>query len=185
MLPIILDSDQISVLLVGAGPLVERRYQLLQAAGVADLTVFAVGPDVEIAAGIEGALSRMPTPADLEGIAVLFIAGLERERAVTLVAEARAQGVLVNTEDDRALCDFHVPASVRRGDLLFTVSTGGASPGLARRLRKHIEAQFGEEWDARVSDLSVQRTKWREEGLDLKSIAEKSDAWIDSKGWLK
>lgn len=181
MLPIVLDSDQISVLLVGAGPLVERRYQLLKAAGVADLTVFAVGPDVDI----EGAISGLPTPADLEGIAVLFIAGLDRELAVTLVAEARAQGVLVNTEDDRALCDFHVPASVRRGDLLFTVSTGGASPGLARRLRKHIEAEFGEEWDARVSELSAQRTKWREEGLDLKSIAEKSEAWIDSKGWLK
>lgn len=79
MLPIVLDSDQISVLLVGAGPLVERRYQLLKAAGVADLTVFAVGPDVDI----EGAISGLPTPADFEGIAVLFIAGLDRELAET------------------------------------------------------------------------------------------------------
>ena len=181
MLPIILDSDQISVLLVGGGTLLERRYRLLEAAGVQDLTVFATGSDSKI----DGAASRLPSPADLEGIAVLFIAGLDRDTAVKLVGEARDRGILVNTEDDRALCDFHVPSSVRRGDLLFTVSTGGASPGLARRLRKHLEAEFGEEWDARVSELSAQRARWREEGLDLKSVAEKSDAWIDSKGWLK
>lgn len=180
MLPIILDSDQISVLLVGAGPLLERRHQLLKASGVEDLKVFAT----DRSCVIEGVGFGQPSHDDLDSASVLFIAGLAPAEAARLVSEARARGVLVNTEDDRALCDFHVPASVRRGALLLTVSTGGGSPRLARRLRQHLEAQFGEEWEARVSELSAERTRWREAGSVVGDIAEKSDAWIDRKGWL-
>ena len=51
--------------------------------------------------------------------------------------------MLVNVEDRPALCDFHSVAEVRRGDLLLTVSTGGASPGLAARIRARLAAEFG------------------------------------------
>jgi precorrin-2 dehydrogenase/sirohydrochlorin ferrochelatase len=44
------------------------------------------------------------------------------------------------------LCDFFVPAQVIRGDLLFTVSTGGKSPALARRLREELEGRYGPEY---------------------------------------
>lgn len=181
MLPIILDSDQIAFALVGEGDLLVRRYRLLQAAGTGVLKVFGTVPDGSIPGIAEG----LPSALDLENVAVMFVAGLERDKAVVLVAQARALGILVNTEDDRELCDFHVPASVRRGELLLTVSTGGASPGLARRLRKDLESRFGDEWGARVDELSAERQKWRAEGLDLKSVAQKSDAYIDRKGWLK
>lgn len=180
MLPIVLDSHQISVALAGSGERLERRYRLLKAAGVEDLKVFSGD-----GGSISGATDGLPSHADLEDVAVLFIAGLPRDDAQKLVAYARARGILVNTEDDRALCDFHVPASVRRGGLLLTVSTGGGSPGLARRLRKHLEAEFGEEWDERVSELSAERTKWREDGEDLKRVAQLSDEYVDRKGWLK
>lgn len=181
MLPIVLDSDQVAFALVGEGELLVRRYKLLQAAGTGELKVFGAAPD----GAIPEARAGLPAAEDLKNIAVMFIAGLEREKAVKLVAEARALGILVNTEDDRELCDFHVPASVRRGDLLLTVSTGGASPGLARRLRKDLEDRFGEEWAGNVDDLAVERQKWRAEGLDFKTVAQNSDAYIDRKGWLK
>lgn len=181
MLPIILDSDQICFALVGAGERLVRRYELVKAAGTAELIVFGTAPDGKIPEAIGG----LPGASDLETIGVLFIAGLERAKAVPLVAAARALGILVNTEDDRELCDFHVPASVRRGDLLLTVSTGGHSPGLARRLRKDLESRFTDEWAGNVRELSAERQKWRDEGLDLKSVARKSDEYIDGKGWLK
>lgn len=181
MLPVILDSDQIVFALVGEGELLVRRYKLLQAADTGELKVFGTAPD----GSIRDIIGGLPSAKDLENVAVMFIAGLERAKAVKLVAQARALGILVNTEDDRELCDFHVPASVRRGELLLTVSTGGASPGLARRLRKELENRFGEEWATHVDELSVERQKWRAEGLDLKSVAQKSDAYIDRKGWLK
>lgn len=90
MLPIILDSSQTPIALVGSGVLLERRYRLLKAADIQDLKVFAGDTDCQIAEATSG----FPSHKDLDGIAVLFIAGLEREVAVTLVAEARARGVL-------------------------------------------------------------------------------------------
>ena len=60
---------------------------------------------------------------------LLFVAGLPEGEARHLAGRARALGVLVNVEDVLPLCDFHVPAMVRRGDLLLTASTGGAVPG--------------------------------------------------------
>ncbi len=60
---------------------------------------------------------------------------------------ARDAGVLVNVEDVPDLCDFHVPAAVRRGDLLLTVSTGGRAPGLSRILREWLETPFRRRMD--------------------------------------
>ena len=110
------------------------------------------------------ALDVVPVPvaaqADqvaLAGLRVLFVAGLERPVAAALAASARNAGVLVNVEDVPELCDFHVPANVRRGELVFTVSTCGRAPGLARRLREWLESAFGPEWSGRLDDVSAAR----------------------------
>jgi len=58
----------------------------------------------------------------------------------------RSQGVLCNVVDDPEHCDFFYPAVVRRGPLQIAISTDGNSPGLAARLRKDLEKQFGPEW---------------------------------------
>ena len=80
----------------------------------------------------------------------LWIVGLPDDEAAALAALARSERVLVNVEDRPALCDFHSVAEVRRGDLLLTVSTGGASPGLAARIRARLAADFGPEWAERA-----------------------------------
>jgi precorrin-2 dehydrogenase/sirohydrochlorin ferrochelatase len=55
-------------------------------------------------------------------------------------AEAESSGVLINAVDDPPFCDFYFPSVVRRGDLQIAISTAGASPALAQRLRKEINA---------------------------------------------
>ena len=55
-------------------------------------------------------------------------------------AEAEANGILINAVDDPPFCDFYFPSVVRRGDLQIAISTGGASPALAQRLRKELNA---------------------------------------------
>lgn len=96
--------------------------------------------------------SRVYRPGDLEG-AFLAIAATDDEavnRAVT--AEAAGSGVILNVVDQPGRCDFQVPASIRRGDLLLTIATGGSLPALAKRLRRQLEAEFPEEW-GRVLEL--------------------------------
>ncbi|MEJ0069324.1 MAG: NAD(P)-dependent oxidoreductase [Pseudomonadota bacterium] len=76
-----------------------------------------------------GRLHRgLPSRDALAGSAALFVCDLPRTDAAALVATARALNILVNVEDETALCDFHMPAIVRRGDLVLSISTGGKSP---------------------------------------------------------
>ena len=72
-------------------------------------------------------------------------------------------------------------AEVRRGDLLLTVSTGGASPGLAARIRARLAAEFGPEWGDRLAALRGQRAVWRREQQDVTALTE---ALLQANGWL-
>jgi precorrin-2 dehydrogenase/sirohydrochlorin ferrochelatase len=60
--------------------------------------------------------------------------------------EAEQIGILCNIADRPEACNFILPSVVQRGDLVITISTSGQSPALAKRLRRKLEAQFGEEY---------------------------------------
>lgn len=60
---------------------------------------------------------------------------------------AREKGVWVNAVDQPPDCDFIVPSILKRGDLQIAISTSGKSPALARKIRKSLEAQFGQEYE--------------------------------------
>jgi siroheme synthase-like protein len=68
--------------------------------------------------------------------------------------DAEAAGVWINSADDPARCSFVLPARVRRGRLLVTVSTGGHSPALAAWLRERLDAELGEEYDVLIGVLA-------------------------------
>jgi precorrin-2 dehydrogenase/sirohydrochlorin ferrochelatase len=167
MLPLVLNPLTLKVALVGQGPARDRRAALLAEAGV------------------EARLLADDVPDDvLAGIQILFVAGLPEGEARLLATRARQAGVLVNVEDVLPLCDFHVPAIVRRGDLLLTASTGGQVPGLARALREALADRFGPEWTARLKELSLARAKWRAEGLSMAQVSQNVRALIERMGWL-
>jgi precorrin-2 dehydrogenase/sirohydrochlorin ferrochelatase len=115
---------------------------------------------------------------------MLFIAGLERPIAAELARRARSGGVLVNVEDAPELCDFHVPAVVRRGTLMLTVSTGGRSPGLAGRLREWLQRRFGPEWNEQLEILGAARAGWQADGLLPDEVARRTHELIENRGWL-
>ena len=168
MLPIVLNPEFARVGLAGAGDGFERRLSLITEAGVDSPVLFKFGP---------------PGREEIAGLQVLFVAGLGEAQSRALSSEARAAGVLVNVEDEPQLSDFHVPAVVRRGDLLLSISTGGRSPGMARILRAQLEKQFGPEWEERLGEIATARRDWRASGLAPHEVAEHTGAFVIAKGW--
>ena len=158
MLPIILNPSQAKVGLAGAGEARAHRWAHLKDAGVAPVDV------------------QIDDQEALESLDLLYVAGVPRGISEALAARARARGVLVNVEDEPSLCDFHVPATVRRGDLLLTVSSAGRSPGLVRLVREWLSTQFGKEWNGRVDALGRRRDRWRANGLSPAEVSTKTRA---------
>ncbi len=87
--------------------------------------------------------------------AFLVFAATDRSEVQKLVAEdADRASLLVNVADSPIDCSFQVPASHRQGELLVAISTGGASPALATRIRKKIAKLYGDEYGLLVELLA-------------------------------
>jgi precorrin-2 dehydrogenase/sirohydrochlorin ferrochelatase len=186
MFPIMLDLSSLPVLLVGNGPQAARRLGLLDEDRARSVTVYAPAPSEALASAAGTRLARRwPTPTEIASAKLLLVAdGIEASALSDLVSVARAAGTLVNVEDRPELSDFHSPAVVRRGDLLVTVSTGGRSPALARRLGRFLAEIFGPEWQVRLEDLAALRTQWREAGADASTVGAWTEAWVERHGQL-
>lgn len=184
--PLALDLATLPAALVGAGSPLLKRLRLLDGESVPNLIVYAPDPDETLleAAGAR-LLPRLPDDAEIASLRVLFVAGLQADISAALASVARIHRVLVNVEDNPPLCDFHVPAILRRGDLALSISTGGASPTLSRRVRTHLEREFPEDWSDRIQRVATLRQKLRAEGASPVMVMEATDALIDGEGWFK
>lgn len=139
--PLLIDLKDRAVLVVGGGPVAERKVESLIEAGAA-VTVVApvVTPALRKLADSKSIrlLHRKFEESDL-GSALLVITATGDARAQEQVAAAaRARNILVNTVDQPRLCDFIVPAIIRNGDILLAISTSGKSPALAAALRAKL-----------------------------------------------
>ena len=93
--------------------------------------------------------------------------------------------MLVNVEDRPELCDLHLPAVLRRGDLTLAISTNGRAPGVAGLLRRHLERLFGPEWRGRIDELGrPARAGWRAEGADMTTVKHRTDRYVEDRKWL-
>jgi len=106
------------------------------------------------------------TASDLEGAFVVVAATDEGEFNRLVARDARAAGALVNVVDDPEHGDFIAPATVRRGGLALSVSTGGASPTLASKIRRRLEDDFGPEYSTLVDLLRRIRPLVLDSNLD-------------------
>jgi precorrin-2 dehydrogenase/sirohydrochlorin ferrochelatase len=168
MLPIILDGSDLSIAVAGVGDGLVRRLAMLAAAGITEPIVYS---------------DALPAAAEIARLHILFITGLDETVSRELAGAAHLGGVMVNVEDAPALCDFHVPAQVRRGDLLLTVSTGGRAPGLSHALRKDLQRRFGPEWAGHLDEIADLRAQWRAQGLAANVVSERTQALLSERGW--
>ncbi|MDD2794804.1 bifunctional precorrin-2 dehydrogenase/sirohydrochlorin ferrochelatase [Acidocella sp.] len=185
MIPLAIDPKHLQLAVAGNGALTLRRLLALRRAGAEAVLVFADAPTPALAAAA-GAFLRPCLPDDdaLAKLHLLWISDLPEPLATGLAQAARTARVLVNVEDVPSGCDFHSVAEVRRGDLLITVSTNGAAPGLARGVRRGLEACFGPEWGARVEEIAALRHRWRAEGLSMPEISQRIETLLTERCWL-
>jgi precorrin-2 dehydrogenase/sirohydrochlorin ferrochelatase len=185
MIPVALDPRHAKFAIAGNGALALRRLRALRAAGADAVLLFADAPVASLANEAGDHLrARLPDSTDLAALHVLWIVDLPEDSAKTLAEQSRRARVLVNLEDRPDYCDFHSVAEVRRGDLLLTVSTNGAAPGLAGAIRRNLETCFPPAWEARVSEVAALRAGWRAEGITMPQAASRINALVEERCWL-
>ena len=146
--PIVLTHLDLAVV-IGGGSVAQRKVEGLLEAGAGVLVISPeLTPGLEaLAAGDRVRVTRRAYRAgDLAGAGVAIAATGDREVNEAVFGEARERGVPVNVVDDPAHCTFHVPAVIRRGPVTVAISTGGASPHLAARLRREVASIVGPEY---------------------------------------
>ena len=162
--PVALDLRNRPCLVVGGGSVAEAKVDGLLAS---EARVTVVSP--ELTAGLaawacEGRIAHRPREyhaEDLDGQQLVFAATDRRAVTEVVTADARRRGVWVNAADDPAFCDFLLPAVLRRGRLTVAVSTGGASPALASRVRNDLEAHLPPEYEELVELAAEVRAECR------------------------
>jgi precorrin-2 dehydrogenase/sirohydrochlorin ferrochelatase len=168
-LPIFLDVTGRKCVVVGGGEIAARKVEALLEAG-AHVTV--VGPHLSpllesiAARRLVTHIARDYERGDIRGCVLLYAATDDPKLHRELVAEARGLGIPVNVVDVPELCTFISPAVVNRGDLQIAISTSGASPAFAARLRRELEDQFGAEYALTLAVLRAARRRLHADEMD-------------------
>jgi precorrin-2 dehydrogenase/sirohydrochlorin ferrochelatase len=103
-------------------------------------------------------------PPDLDGVFLVVAATADSEVNIRVSEDAEARAMLVNVVDVPPLCNFILPAIVRSGPLAIAISTAGASPALAKRLKREIAEAFGEPY-ARLAVILNDARGWAKDTL--------------------
>ena len=193
MFPVILNPEYTRFVLIGNEFLTQKRLVGLRNAGIVkNLTIYAPAPCHCMGELVEemkslGTIihSRLPRKRELNKAHIIYIVDIDEKEAMKLADHCRKKHILVNIEDVIPYCDFHTPSIVRRGDLLFSISTNGKSPGLGIEIKKYISKKFPPEWAERLEILAEKRQKWRSDGLPNRTVLKNTIESIKKEGWLK
>jgi precorrin-2 dehydrogenase len=153
---------------VGGGAIgLEKVEGLLACDG--DVTLIAPTAIEELAAyASEGSIRWLARdyagPQDLDGVFMVIAATDDTDVNIAVSSDAERRAMLVNVVDVPPLCNFILPAIVRTGPLAIAISTAGASPALAKRMKREIEAQYGEPY-ARLAVLLNEARGWAKSTL--------------------
>lgn len=162
--PVMMDLRGMPALVVGCdADAVARAERLARAGATVRVLVTSDPPEALCTLAADGKVHierRAAAPEDVDGAAVTYVATSEEAQAPPLHARAVATGRLLCTVDRPELCTFTSPAVVTSGLLSVAISTGGASPALARRLREDLGEIFADpRFVAWLSALAEERAR--------------------------
>jgi len=147
---------------VGGGAVASRKAKTLAECGG---IVTVVSPDFSDAlkalekTSAVTLICRPYETADLDGKFLVIGATNDGELNRRINADAEARHMLCNIADVPDICNFILPSIIRRGDLVIAVSTSGKSPAFAKKLRKDLEKNFGDEYARFLAIMGAIRTR--------------------------
>ena len=170
--PVYLNLTGKKCVVIGGGPIAEDKVAKLQDAKA---EVILISPTVTPAlqawaqAGDFEWQQREYQHGDLDGAFLGIAATNNREVNQEIFQEAERLAILMNVVDDPDQCTFIAPAIVQRGQVTLAISTGGASPALARKLRETLTKDSALDWADLDSVLAAARKEVKARGLTIDS----------------
>ncbi|GFK94243.1 Siroheme synthase [Fundidesulfovibrio magnetotacticus] len=168
--PLFADLSRKRCLVVGAGEVGQRKIGALASCGASEILVLDTRePDASM-----GEVLALPGVSfeqrsfkdeDLDGRFLVIASTSDEELNWRISRACEARGILCNIVDQPEKCSFIVPALFTQGDLTVAISTGGASPALARKIRKGLGEFLGTEYGAALLLMSRLRPLVLELGL--------------------
>ena len=158
-----LDVRDRDCLVVGGGRVAAEKVNGLLQCGAA-VTVVATEIEPELRSSGAAIHERRFTDSDVVGRFLVIAATNDRRVNAAVSSAAERRNTLCNVADDPELCNFILPAVVRRGPIVVGVSTGGASPALAQRIRDDVDGLIGPE-HAELADRLAALRPWAREAL--------------------
>ena len=158
--PVFLNLTGRRCVIIGGGQIAEGKISKLLDSGA---KIIVISPDAT--QGIRGFAERGQIEfdlrkyqeGDLQGAFLVIAATNDRVVNQEIFEEAEKQGILLNAVDDMPRCSFIAPSIVEKGPVTVAISTGGASPALARKLRENMEVSSALDWADATGVLSKAR----------------------------
>lgn len=177
--PMMLRLDNRACVVVGGGVVAARKVASLIEAGA---LVIVISPrlcaELEgvAAAGVIAVRRETYQPGAIADIRPLLVFAATDNPDVNqrIAGEAQSVGALVNVADLPDSGDFENPATIRRGPITLSVSTGGASPTLAAHLRDRMGEAVGEEYATLARWMGARRA---DVGATVESPADRAELW--------
>lgn len=175
-------------LVVGGGKVAARKVNALIDAGAHVKVVSpAVTPFIKYWA-LSGRVEWFARPYQKEDGADQFLIVAATDDSVvnrTVYCHATMRNQWINVVDQPELCNFTIPSILKRGKLQIAISTQGASPSVAKKIRRELECMYGEEYELYLDLVQEMRElirkKVTEKGLRYRLYKElASDRWIDA-----
>lgn len=190
LFPIFLNLQDKNCLIIGGGPVAERKARSLVECGArVRLVSPQVTPGLADMAG-SGLLDwkvQNYEEQDLEGMVLVFIATDQTGVNQKVARACSLRGILVNAVDDPPHCDFYVPSILRRQSLVLAVSTEGKSPLFARKLREELEEIIPDDYGRFVEMLGRIRDQIKDRIPDIEQRQAVFAELLSPEmlGWLK
>ena len=179
--PAYLSLKNRKILLVGGGAIaLEKLEKLVDFTTKIDIISKEVSSDfIQFSSKYELIIQeRAYQEGDILGYDIVIVATDTVELHKQIYQESRTTRVLVNSVDNTAYCDFIFPSYIKKGDLTISVSTGGSSPAMAKRLRVYLEKLIPASIEPFLKEMRELRKSLPKGRERMELFEKKSDAFM-------